>query len=111
MTQLLESIIIDAIEALKGEDIVVLNVTELTSITDQFIIVTGSSSRHVKAIADNVMMSTKQHGFAALHHEGMETMDWVVIDYGDSVIHIMQEATRQLYDLESLWRLPMALNQ
>ncbi len=108
MTESLEAIIIDAIDELKGKDITVLNVSELTSITDQFIIVTGHSSRHVKSIADNIMLNTKQKGIAALHHEGIEAMDWVVIDYGDSVVHVMQEATRELYDLESLWRLPAA---
>ena len=101
----LKSIIIDAIEELKGEDIVCLDVSEQTSFTDEFIIVTGRSTRQVRAIAEHVMLITKKQGLPAANHEGLDMMDWVVIDYGDIVLHVMLESTRMLYDLESLWSL------
>ncbi|MBC6904448.1 ribosome silencing factor [Saccharophagus sp. K07] len=99
----LNKLIIDALEDLKGQKIVELDVHQLTDIMDHLIIATGTSNRHVKSLADNVVEELKKANHRPLGIEGLELGEWVLIDYGDTVVHIMLQATRDFYELEKLW--------
>lgn len=103
MSSELNNIINEALDDLKAKDMVELNVTSLSDVTDTMIIATGTSNRHVKALADNVIDEGKQQGIRPIGIEGMEAGDWVLVDYGDTVVHVMLEPTRDFYDLEKLW--------
>ena len=95
--------VIDTLEDGKGRDIVCLNVTEVTDITDFMVIVSGTSNRHVKALVDQVTESAKAGGCPPRGIEGRETNEWVLVDLGDVLVHVMQVETRAFYDLERLW--------
>lgn len=99
----LRELVINAIEDMKGEDIVELDVKDKTSVTDRLIIASGTSSRHVKSIASNVASEAKKNGYRPLGVEGEDQGEWVLVDLGDIVVHIMQPHIRQFYDLEKLW--------
>ena len=99
----LKQLVITAIEDLKGEDIRELDVKGKTSVTDIMIIASGTSSRHVKSIANNVVIEAKQAGVKPLGVEGEEQGEWVLVDLGDIVVHVMQPHIREFYDLEKLW--------
>ncbi|MGD2055463.1 MAG: ribosome silencing factor [Gammaproteobacteria bacterium] len=96
-------LVVHALEALKGVDIRVLDVSDLTTITDRMVIVSGTSTRHVKALADNVILKAKQAGFSPLGVEGEQAAEWVLVDLGDVVAHVMMPAVREFYALEKLW--------
>lgn len=95
--------VITAIEDLKGEDIRELDVKGKTSVTDIMIIASGTSSRHVKSIANNVAAEAKHAGVMPLGVEGEGQGEWVLVDLGDVVVHVMQPHIREFYDLEKLW--------
>ncbi|MDF7680417.1 ribosome silencing factor [Enterobacteriaceae bacterium ESL0689] len=95
--------IIDQIDDLKGQDIVTLDVRGKSSITDYMIICTGTSSRHVAAIADHLVQASRAAGMLPLGMEGDTSADWIVVDLGDVMVHIMQQESRHLYELEKLW--------
>jgi len=99
----MQKMIIDSLEDVKGVNIVVLDVSQQTSVTDRMIIATGTSSRHVKALAENVIADAKKAGTPALGSEGEPNADWVLVDMGDVIVHVMMAETRELYDLEKLW--------
>ena len=101
--QLLQ-VVIAALEELTGQDIVTIDVRGKTSITDFMVIATGSSSRHVKSLADTVLEKTKEQGVRPIGSEGLDSGEWGLIDLGNVVVHVMQAATRQFYDLERLWQ-------
>lgn len=101
----LKQLVIDALDDLKAKDVTVLDVTEKTSVTDWLIIATGSSSRHVKSIANNVITEAKAAGKPPLGIEGENDGEWVLIDLGDVIVHVMQQQVREYYDLESLWSM------
>lgn len=96
----------EALDDLKAKDIVCLEVAALTSVTDYMLICTGSSSRHVKSLADNVYQSLKDQGVQALSVEGSGGSDWVLVDFGDVVVHVMLDEARQFYEIEKLWSVP-----
>ena len=96
-------IVSTALEDMKGVDIKVIDVRDLTSITDRMVIVSGTSTRHLKALADNVALQAKKHGFPALGVEGEQGAEWVLIDLGDVVVHVMLPGIRDFYALEKLW--------
>ena len=99
----LRDLVVDAIEEMKGNDINVLDVRGLTSVTDFMIIASGTSNRHVKSLADNVVERCKADQIRPIGVEGDDKAEWVLVDLGDAVVHIMLPATRQFYDIERLW--------
>jgi len=88
----------------KAQDLVVIDVAEVCSFTDNFIICTGTSSRHNQTIADGIEEHLRQRGIRSLHIEGRTEGEWILMDYFDFVIHIFTARTREFYDLERLWR-------
>ena len=95
---------IAALEDVKAQDIVSINVREKTSVTDFMVIASGSSSRHVKSLVDNVLDKVKEQGVRPLGSEGLDTGEWALLDLGDVVVHVMLPTARQFYDLERLWQ-------
>jgi len=88
----------------KALEPVVLDLREIASFTDYFVIVSGANERQVQAISDEVNESLKKSGHAAARVEGYKTAEWVLLDYGDFVVHVFEQKARQFYDLERLWR-------
>jgi ribosome-associated protein len=88
---------------MKGLDALCLDVRGISSITDYMIIISGTSDRHVKAIADNVMDELKKMGEATKRAEGMEDGNWVLVDAFDVMVHVFKESVREFYNLEELW--------
>ncbi len=103
-TEALVQLAVAALEDLKGQDITTIDVQGKTSVTDYMIIASGSSSRHVKSLAENVLEKAKEQGVRPLGSEGLEGGEWALLDLGDVVVHVMQVPTRQFYDLERLWQ-------
>ncbi len=102
----LVKLVVKAIEDIKGLELKVLDVRDLTTICDYMIMVTGTSNRHVKSIADNVIVQAKAAGTRPMGTEGLEAGEWVLVDLGDVVVHAMQAQTRAFYQLEKLWDVP-----
>lgn len=102
VTRLLETTQ-DALDDLKALEPVVLDVRSLSSVMDWMVVASGTSSRHVKSLADNVLMKAKEQGIRPLGIEGERVGEWVLVDFGDVVVHVMQPAIRSFYDLERLW--------
>lgn len=100
----LKDIVIKALEDLKAKDISVLDVRDRTSVTDFMVIASATSSRHVRSLADNVVVEAKANGVRSSHVEGGAASDWILVDLGDVVVHVMMQATREFYDLERFWR-------
>lgn len=99
----LKSLALDALEELKARDITQLDVSSLTEVTDLMLIASGTSTRHVAALAQNLVEKAKAAGLQPLGVEGGDNADWVLVDLGDIVVHIMLPEARTLYDLERLW--------
>lgn len=102
----IKKIAMEALDDLKARDLVALDVRELTGVTDYMLICTGTSNRHVKALANNVAVEVKKHGLPAMGIEGTQAADWVLVDFGDVVVHVMSAEARDFYDLERLWSAP-----
>ena len=102
-----KTLALNALEDLKAEDIEVMDVKEKTSITDWIIVASGTSSRHVKSIANNVVMEAKKAGVPPFGVEGEDAGEWVLVDLGDAIVHVMQKEVRAFYDLESLWKVDL----
>jgi ribosome-associated protein len=105
LNQKLNELIIAALEDVKGQNIVELDVREMTDVTDTLIIASGTSGRHARSLGSNLVEDLKKQGYQPLGVEGMDAGDWVLIDYGDTVVHVMQKETREFYELEKLWSI------
>jgi ribosome-associated protein len=98
-----KELVVEALDDLKAVNTVTLDVTGLTDVMDFLVITSGTSNRHVKSLANNVCMEAKKQGERALGVEGEDAGEWVLVDFGDVVVHVMLPATRDFYDLERLW--------
>ena len=99
----LKAFIINQLEELKAKEIVTIDVAGISDVTDTLIICTGTSKRHVRSIAEQTALAAKNAGEVPLGVEGIEGSEWVLIDLSNVVVHIMQDETRQFYQLEKLW--------
>lgn len=95
-----------ALDDMKGRDIVALDVRAMTGVTDYMVVASGTSNRHVKSLANNVMVEAKQAGVQSLGMEGETVSEWVLVDFGDVVVHVMLPEARTFYDIERLWSVP-----
>ncbi len=105
-TSTIKSDIIPLLEDHKAKDIIVLDVSHITDITDSMIICTANSNRHSKTLAEYVVVAAKKKGIAVLGVEGEKEGEWILIDLVDVIIHIMLPNVRELYNLEKLWGKP-----
>ncbi|MCO1335220.1 ribosome silencing factor [Microbulbifer sp. OS29] len=101
----IKDIALTALEDLKGKDIVALDVSRYSDVMDNLLICTGTSSRQVKSLAANVVDELKKEGVRPIGVEGVEEGEWVLVDYGDLVVHVMLAEARGFYDLEKLWSM------
>lgn len=99
----LKTIAIEALNDLKAIDLIIIDIREVTTLADTMIICSGRSNRHVKSLAENVATSAKKHAVSYLKMEGEKEGEWVIVDLGDVIVHIMLPATRTFYNLEDLW--------
>jgi len=99
----LQSLVVDALEDVKAQDIKVFDTTHLTSLFDRIAVVSGTSNRQTKALAASVRDKVKEAGGTILSVEGEDTGEWVLVDLGDMIVHIMQPAIRAYYRLEEIW--------
>jgi ribosome-associated protein len=100
----LQKIVVSALEDIKGKDIEVINTTKLTSMFDRLVIASGDSNRQVKSLARNVQDKVREAGGEIVSIEGEDAGEWVLVDLGDIVVHVMQPTVRQYYNLEELWQ-------
>jgi len=98
-------LVVDALEEIKGHDIVKLNVCDMTSVTDWMIVASGTSSRHVQALVDNVAEKAKAAGQRPIGVEGESGGEWVLLDLQDALVHVMLPKVREFYNLEKLWSI------
>ncbi|MBH43972.1 MAG: ribosome silencing factor [Gammaproteobacteria bacterium] len=99
----LKQFMIDVLEDNKAENIISINVKNKSSITDIMILVSGRSTRHVQSIADNLINKLKKNKIKPLGIEGYSQSEWILIDYGDILIHVMHPDAREFYSIEKLW--------
>ncbi len=99
----LKTICCSALDDLKAQNILVLDIRDISSFADWFIIATASSSRNAKAISNKLIESLKQQKHHLVGIEGPDDSEWILVDCGDVIVNIMQQETREFYDLESLW--------
>lgn len=102
-SEALKALVIDALDDIKGQEIVALDVQNQTDIADHMVVASGNTSRQVKALVDNVIERVKAEGVEVLGVEGQETGEWILIDLADVIVHVMLPAVREFYDLERLW--------
>ena len=107
----LRKLVLKALEDLKAENIVELDVRDKTDVMDYIIVASGNSNRHVKAIANNVVMDAKKAGIQPMGVEGEAEGEWMLVDLNDVVVHVMQPQVRDFYDLESLWQMDVSRRQ
>lgn len=104
----LTKLAIAALEDVKGVNIELIDVAPLTSIADHMVICTGTSNRHVKALADHVMEKAREAGVKGINSQGLEQGDWALVDLNGTLVHVMQASARLTYQLEKLWDLGQA---
>lgn len=99
----LQRVVVDALEDVKAQDIVVLNTTKLSELFDRVIVASGTSNRQTRALAASVVDKVKAAGGHVISVEGSDAGEWVLVDLGDAVVHVMQPAIRKYYGLEEIW--------
>lgn len=97
--------VVAALEDVKGQNIVCLDVEGISDVTDTLVVASGASKRQVRALAENVIEELKKCGRQPLGVEGLEENEWVLVDFGELVVHVMTPATRDFYELEKLWSM------
>jgi ribosome-associated protein len=103
--------VLHILDEMKAEEITSIDVTPLTDITEAMVVCCGTSNRHTKSIANRLLTESKQQGIQPLGVEGQETGEWILVDLGDVVVHIMLPQTRDFYSLEKLWNSARQLRQ
>lgn len=103
MEKQLVAFLTETLDELKAQDILAINVQGKSSITDTMIIATGTSSRHVASMAERLVTIAKQNNIDVFGEEGKAVADWVVVDFGQAIVHLLQAESRELYQLEKLW--------
>ena len=103
MTQKLKNKIINSLEDIKAVNPVAIDVTKISSLTDFMVIASGNSNRHIAAMSEHILEGLKETNISGIKIEGQGGDDWVLVDAGDVVIHLMSADAREFYDLESLW--------
>ncbi len=103
MTQKLKNKIINSLEDIKAVNPIAIDVTRISSLTDFMVIASGTSNRHIAAMSEHVLEDLKETNISGIKIEGQGGDDWVLVDAGDVVIHLMSVDAREFYDLESLW--------
>lgn len=101
--QQLCKLVVDAIDDLKGQDVVELDVHTLTDVCDYMVIASGRSGRHVRSLAQSIVAKAKAAGVQPMGMEGLDEGEWVLVDLCDVVVHVMQPEAREYYQLEKLW--------
>ncbi|RUO32154.1 ribosome silencing factor [Aliidiomarina sedimenti] len=101
--QNLRDFIVDKVDDLKARDVKVLDVSGKSDVADFLVICSGNSKTHVRGIANHVALEAKHGGFPAIGIEGELDSEWVLVDFGDVILHVMQDTTRDFYQLEKLW--------
>jgi len=104
----LSELVVAALEDVKAVDIVKLDVSDLTTVTDYMIVASGTSNRHVKALADAVADKAREAGHKPAGIEGESGSEWVLLDLGDALVHVMLPSVREFYNLEKLWSISPA---
>lgn len=102
-TDKLQALVIQALEDLKAENINFLDLQGVSGFTDRMVFASGNSNRHVKSIAESVIEASKAANHKPLGVEGDDIGDWILVDLGDIVVHVMLPETREFYDIERLW--------
>jgi ribosome-associated protein len=99
----MQKLIYDALVDAKAQDIAMLDVRKVSDFTDTMVVVSGTSTRHVQSVADKVVRQMRDHGLRPIGVEGEKIGEWVLIDFGAVVVHVMRPQTRDFYNLEKLW--------
>lgn len=107
----LTKLVLNDLDQMKALDVKVLDVRGKTSITDLMIIATGTSTRHVKAMANSVVIASRAAGHPPLGTEGEGSMEWMLVDLNDVIVHVMLSETREFYNLEKLWEVPASAEE
>jgi ribosome-associated protein len=105
-TEEIKKLVINALENMQAKDITVIDVKGRSSVTDYMILATGTSKKHAQAVCDNASTDAKANGLKPLGAEGRDSSDWMLLDLGDVIVHVMTEQARHFYDLERLWGEP-----
>ena len=99
----MQELICQAVDDAKGLNVRVLDVQRISDVTDYMVLTSGTSNRHVSSVADKVVEAMRRHGYRPLGTEGREAGEWVLLDFGDVLVHVMKPDVRQFYNLEKLW--------
>lgn len=102
-TEELTQLVVDALDDMKAQNVHVIDVRDKTSVTDVMVISTGASARQVKSQAERVVEKSKENGVRPIGVEGEKEAEWILVDLGDVVVHVMQPTIRDFYHLEKLW--------
>jgi ribosome-associated protein len=107
----LRQLVVDTLDDMKARDVLVMDVRGKTAVTDYMVVASGTSDRHVKAIAETVAYRTKEAGDAPLGTEGVNEGEWALVDLNGVVVHVMLPKVRDFYSLERLWSAPESVPQ